>query len=291
MKLRRETKIGIFVVLVLAVSFAMTEYLKGKDMFSNRNQFYVCYETVDGIGTSTAVTIGGYDAGKVTSVTYNPSDRNYLLGISVSKEYEIPSDSRVSAYSSDILGTRKLKIVYGVSGIPAKSGDTLDGVHESDLITGIVSSFAPTKERIDSLLVNLDRTVRNLNSFMDENMHEEIDGILSNLSATAGYLNSFTESLSAASPDINRIMHNVDTLSETLKAAAVPIEGTIASAKSALDSIQDFILFLQNPDGSLGKLTTTDSLYNSIHSLTADLDSLVKRIEKDPKRYIKISVF
>jgi len=48
---------------------------------------------------------------------------------------------------------------------------------------------------------------------------------------------------------------------------------------------------MQNPNGTIGKLLTTDSLHNSINSLVTDLDNLIESINKNPKKYIKISVF
>lgn len=291
MKLRKETRTGIFVILVLAISFVMIEFLKGKDVFSSSHEFHVFYPEIDGIGQSTSVTVLGYDAGKVTSVTYNPELRNYTIGFSVSEEYSVPSDSYVAVYSSDILGTKKLKLVLGTSLTEAEEGDTLPGIYEQDMISALLSSLAPTKDRIDSLLANLDRTVSNVNTILDDGMQMKIDRILENLSSATGHLDSMTYSLSGSAPEIGRILMNVDTLSETLKHSAVPLESTVTSLKSTLDSLQVLIAAVRNPEGSIGKLTTSDSLYNSIHSLTADLDSLVKRIEKDPKKYIKISVF
>jgi phospholipid/cholesterol/gamma-HCH transport system substrate-binding protein len=43
--------------------------------------------------------------------------------------------------------------------------------------------------------------------------------------------------------------------------------------------------------GSLGKLTKNDSLYNNLNQFAADLDALVVDLKANPKRYVSISVF
>jgi phospholipid/cholesterol/gamma-HCH transport system substrate-binding protein len=43
--------------------------------------------------------------------------------------------------------------------------------------------------------------------------------------------------------------------------------------------------------GSLGKLTKNDSLYNNLNQFAADLDALVIDLKANPKRYVSISVF
>ena len=62
------------------------------------------------------------------------------------------------------------------------------------------------------------------------------------------------------------------------------IAGVITSFKSLLENIND-------PDGSIGKLMNDDSVYDSIDALLNDVDSLVRQIEENPKKYIKISIF
>ena len=48
---------------------------------------------------------------------------------------------------------------------------------------------------------------------------------------------------------------------------------------------------LQDPDGTIGKLMTTDSLHNSVNTLVNNIDSLIQKISNNPKKYLKISVF
>ena len=56
------------------------------------------------------------------------------------------------------------------------------------------------------------------------------------------------------------------------------------SFKNLLDSIND-------PDGSIGKLLVDGSVYDSVEELLTDIDVLVRKIQENPKKYLKISVF
>ena len=91
------------------------------------------------------------------------------------------------------------------------------------------------------------------------------------------------------SANFNVIAEKVDTtvsgvndVMDTLNAS--DLEGTITSMKALLENIND-------PDGSIGKLLKDDSVYNSVDSLLKDVDVLVNKIQENPKKYIKISVF
>ena len=48
---------------------------------------------------------------------------------------------------------------------------------------------------------------------------------------------------------------------------------------------------INDPDGTVGKLLNDGSVYNSVDSLLNDVDALVKKIQENPKKYIKISIF
>ena len=62
------------------------------------------------------------------------------------------------------------------------------------------------------------------------------------------------------------------------------LDGLVNSFKSLVDNIND-------PDGSVGKILKNDSIYNSVDSLLIDVNSLVRKIQENPKKYLKISVF
>ena len=62
------------------------------------------------------------------------------------------------------------------------------------------------------------------------------------------------------------------------------IDGVVASLNELLENIND-------PDGTVGKLLNDGSVYNSVDSLLNDVDALVKKIQENPKKYIKISIF
>ena len=62
------------------------------------------------------------------------------------------------------------------------------------------------------------------------------------------------------------------------------IEGVVASIRELLENIND-------PDGTIGKLLVDGAVYDSVDELLTDVDMLVRKIQENPKKYLKISVF
>lgn len=294
--MRKEIKIGAFAVIVLAVALFMIEFLKGKDIFSRNNTYYIIYPSVEGLSISTGITVGGYAAGVISDIAYNRQTMDYTVSASVSREFDIPEDSFIEIYSSDILGTKKLRVKMGTSGVMASSGDTLRGCMEADMLSSVTGS-------LDSLMRSIRTTVESVNLILDEENRAEVRQLLQRLNRTAGNLDNISSMLQGKSPDIEALLSNLSSISATLDSAATAISGTAANAeaitaslneadlKGMTDSIRSLAGRLQNPDGSIGKLMRSDSLYNTLTALSSDLDSLVNNIRKDPKKYIKISIF
>ena len=294
--MRKEIKTGLFAVIVLAVALFMIEFLKGKDVFSRNNTYYIIYPSVEGLSVSTGVTVGGYAAGIISDIEYNRQTMNYTVSASISREFDIPKDSYIEVYSSDILGTRKLRVRMGSSSVMASSGDTLRGCVEADMLSAITGS-------LDSLMRSIGTTVESVNLILDEENRAEVRQLLKRLNSTAGNLDRVSAMLQSKSPDIETLLSNLSSISATLDSAATAINGTAANAEAITaslkeadltgmtDSIRSLAGRLQDPDGSIGKLMSSDSLYNALTALSNDLDSLVNNIRKDPKKYIKISIF
>ena len=294
--MRKEIKTGLFAVIVLAVVLFMIEFLKGRDIFSRNNTYYIIYPSVEGLSVSTGVTVGGYAAGIVSNIAYNRQTMDYTVSASISREFEIPEDSYIEIYSADILGTRKLRVRMGSSSVMASSADTLRGCMETDMITSITGS-------LDSLMKSIGTTVESVNLILDEENRSEVRQLLKRLNNTAGNLDKVSAMLQSKSPDIETLLSNLSSISTTLDSAVTAISGTAANAEAVTaslreadlagmtDSIRSLAGRLQDPDGSIGKLMDSDSLYNALTALSNDLDSLVNNIRKDPKKYIKISIF
>ena len=301
--MRKEVRIGLFAAAVTAAAVFTVEFLKGKDIFSKTDTYYIIYPSVDGVDVSTAVTVGGYTAGRVSDVEYNPEAMNYTVTVSVSREFTFPDDSRMEVYSSDIMGTRKIRIAAGNSNTTAASGDTIRGAIEPDILSSLAGSIEPVAAGLDTLVRGLNRTVESVNLILDKNSRDRINSILGNMEAITEDLSLIAGTFRDKNPEIRQIITRLSSISARLDSAAVSAAGTLDNAEAVtaslrdarigetVESIHSLVLKLQDPSGSLGRLIVSDSLYNSLTQLSNDLDSLVRKIEDDPKKYIKISVF
>ncbi len=303
MKFSKELKIGIFFIAVLVLSFFTINYLRGEDIFNNEIELISTFETVEGLVPSAPVYIKGYKAGKVSDVRYDADEENFKVTCSIKKEFRIPSDSYMTIYSVDIMGGKGVKIALGSSGIAAKDGDTLAPAFEAGLMDGLSEGVGPLLEKVTSTLDSLEVTVAGINRLLNDENTAKINRTIAHLERTMADVGSVAASIEGRSGELTAFIDNLAEISCRFSSMTDQVDTTLTAVSSIVNEVSEadirelvdsFRLLLENindPDGSIGKLLTDGSVYDSVEELLNDVDSLVKKIQENPKKYIRISVF
>lgn len=303
MKYSKELKIGVFVVAVLVMSFFVINYLRGEDIFNKEIELVSSYDNVEGLVASAPVYIKGYKAGKVKEVAYQPESDDFKVICSVLKEFRIPEDSKMTIYAVDIMGGKGVRLDLGESESLVSDGTYLAPAYEAGLLDGIAAGIGPLLEKVGNTLDSLSVTVSGINSMLADANVASISRTLRHLertmnnveavSATVGgkshELNSFIDNLASLTDKFGGIADKVDsTMTDVTSITSVisesDIQGVVASFGSLLEKIDD-------PEGTVGKLLVDGSLYDSLDELLIDIDSLIEKIQENPKKYLRISVF
>ncbi len=303
MKYSKEFKIGIFIVIVSMASFFLINYLRGEDIMNREIEVSARYETVEGLVASAPVYIKGYKAGKVTEVTYNPETEDFQVVCSIRKEFRIPADSRMIIYGVDIMGTKGVRIDFGTSEILVEDGGTLQPRLEAGLVDGLAAEIGPLLSKVSSTLDSLEVTVSGVNRVLSDKNTASISNTIAHLERTMADVRGIAASVQGRSAELEAFIENLADLSESFNGIAAKVDTTVAGVnelmvtlnEADLDkvvvSLNELLENINDPEGSVGKLLTDDSVYNSVDELLNDVDSLVKKIQENPKKYIKISVF
>ena len=222
---------------------------------------------------------------------------------SIRNEFKVPQDSKMTIYGVDIMGTKGVKIDLGTAGQYVEDGGILSPMKEPSLIDGLAGEIGPLLSSVSALIDSLGLTVSGLNKIMTEQNALKVSDIIENLDKTITGLQALVSSVEGRSEELETFITNLSAVSENLSVimskAHTTVDGVnemIATVnKAEIDElVSSFKVLLENindPDGSVSKLLTDDSVYDSADALLKDIDDLVKKIQENPKKYIKISVF
>ena len=303
MKYSKEFKIGVFVVVVLTASFFVINYLRGKDIFNKEMEIVSEYPDVAGLVESAPVFIKGFKAGKVSEVAYDSETELFKVTCSVKKEFRIPADSKMTIYAVDIMGGKGVKIDLGNSDVAVEDGGALAPAFEAGLLDGLAAGLEPLMTKVGNTLDSLSVTVSGINAMLSESNRNSIARTLAHLEKTMRDVNGIAAAVNGRSEEISAFIVNLENISlklgsmmekaDTLVGEAGEVVATLneSDIEALVSSFHTLLQNINDPDGTVGKLLVDGSVYDSVDELLRDVDSLVKKIQENPKKYLKISVF
>ena len=301
--MKKELKIGILAIVVLAATFFVINFLRGKDILNREYELVSFYGDVQGLLPSSPVYIKGFKAGTVSEVDYDKEKGGFDVVCSISKDFPVPEDSRMTIYSADLMGGKAVRIDLGSSATCAADGARLVPSVSPDMLSSIAAGIEPLISRGSEVLDNLDSALTNLNLTMSPGNREHFRSILENLDSTVARAREVAASVEGRTGDIEAFITNMNSISEQLEAVVAKADSAMsdvekvagqlgeADFKGTVSNINSLLEQVQNPDGTVGRLMNEGTLYDSLDSLISNIDSLVRKIEKNPKKYLKISVF
>lgn len=301
--MKKELKIGAFTVCVIVISFFVLNYLRGEDIFDLENEYVAEYSDLEGLVASAPVYIKGYKAGKVSDITFDKETGLFSVTCSVSKDFNVPSDSRMVICSMDIMGSKGVRIDLGQSDSPADDGDSLVPSYEEGLVDGLSAGIAPLMDKVENMIDSLGVTVSGINQILTESNTTSINRILAHVESLTADLESLSSSVDGKSEDIAELIVNLKSFSGQLDGVMSRIDTTITGVGTAVSSInaadltgtinslKTLVDNINDPDGSIGKLLNDDSVYNSVDTLLLDLDRFLDKMLENPKKFVKFSLF
>lgn len=303
MRFSKELKIGVFVVVILTASFFLINYLRGEDIMNREIELVSQYDNVEGLVASAPVFIKGYKAGKVSEVVYQPENGNFKVTCSIKKEFAIPEDSRMTIYAVDIMGGKGVRIDLGSSEDMAKDGDMLQPAFEPGLMDGLSAGIGPLLDKVNHTLDSLGVTVSGVNRVLSEKNTASISRTVAHLERTMADVNQIVANVEGKSKELDQFVDALSAFAGKLDGLAAKVDTTMTGVKdfvgtlneSDIDSLvvsfRELLENINDPNGTIGKLLNDGSVYDSVDSLLNDVDTLVRKIQENPKKYIRISVF
>lgn len=295
--LSKEFIIGISVIVALVILFVGIDYLKGINVFKPANFYIADYDNVAGLEVSAPVTIDGYKVGQVREINFNytqPGNIEVLLALN--KSLKVPEDSK-AVIGSSLLNGASVEILMGKSSKMLEVGGHLSTESKPDLMASLSDNLMPA---VQSILPKVDSLLTNLNTLVSDpalvKSVQAIEGITENINRASVSLNTVMSrqvpgvmlNASQAASNLNTITKDLTELSAQLN--KLPLASSMENVNEVTQNLVKFSNQLNDKNSTLGLLMSDPELYRRINSVTANVDSLLIDIQKNPKRYISIKL-
>lgn len=294
MKISKEIKIALTAVLAIIILFFGMNFLKGLTMFSGNNIYYVAFDDISGLTTSSPIYANGYQVGVVTNIKYDYTHQQPTIAlIDVDRNMQIPRES-YAEIESDMLGNLKLNLKLGPNPTDIlATGDTIVGQVSGGTLAKL-SAMVPT---IENILPKLDSIMTSINTIMADpaimaTLHNA-EKISTDLTTTTRQLNTLMADLNRQLPGMmqkaDKVLDNTDGLTQHL--ASLDLAATKAQVDQTLGNLQTLTDRLNNGQGTAGLLLNDPQLYQNLTKTMSEAQQLLNDLKEHPSRYVNISVF
>jgi phospholipid/cholesterol/gamma-HCH transport system substrate-binding protein len=274
MKNSLETKLGIFVVLVVMASWAIIETLGGADFFSHGYHVTSQFETVQELKVGDHVKMAGVDIGKVDDIELSSNKVSVIMKLR--EGAIVKTDSKATIKFTGLMGQNFVAIDFGSEGAPqAADGTILESLEQPDLsaIMAKLDSAAGGIQNITKTFSGdkLDNILGPLTDFMKQNSAP--------ITATIANVKNISSQIAAGQGTVGKMIYD-DSLYTSALSTVSNLQDTASSAKDTLAIARSVMNNVRAGQGTIGKLLTDDRLYNSTQSSMTNLNQILLKVNQ-----------
>lgn len=324
-----EVRVGVVILIALAV-LALAIFNIGKllNLFAKRYELVTLLPSAAGLPRGAQVTVAGQRVGQVDAIEFIPvgqkrGDKNIRLRLGIARDVadQIRANSHATLLSQGLLGDRYVDISPGSpKAPPLHPGDTIPFVPSPGLDEILVNA----NQAIDTAMIVIDNLqaithgVRRGEGTLgrivtDEALYRQASAATVELRRTLVTLNDPSGTFGRLAHDpalYNRLLRAVGRV-DSLAAAVTAGQGTlgrliyddslysqllgvVGRADTAVTGLSGLLGQAANRDGTFQRLLTDPALYDQFLKAVVDLQTLVKDIRQNPKRFrpeVNVDVF
>lgn len=293
-KIGAEIASGVAIFLAIIIFIFGFLFLKNAAIRGGNIELTISFNDITGLEPSDYVSVAGLRVGQVQEFRIQ-EEFKVVVDIEIDSDLKLPKDSRAQIKSLGMAGEKVIDIIPGISSEYLQEGDSIMGTHAGDL-GDLSGSMDGLISQAEDLLLKFRTAFENV---FDIEGQRNLKQSLSNINHLSSTLNNNTEHLEntltnidSLTTSLNEIMTarraQVETSIQNFYEASNRLEGLATKMDKSLTSMQTLLTKIENEEGALGKVISSDEFYNDLRHLTAELDTLVQDLKKRPQKYLNL---
>jgi phospholipid/cholesterol/gamma-HCH transport system substrate-binding protein len=301
MKITKEIKVAVLVILSIVLFYWGFAFLKGKNLFDTSTKLYAVYDNVAGLVEAAPVTINGLIIGKVNTIEMLPDGKMKVEIVITNEQIKIAKSSEAQIMDSGLIGGREIAIINNFSDTNyTQSGDVLKASNKLGLTDELANQIGPVKDKVEVLLENANKLIENLNATLDASTQQKLKSSIASLELTMSEFSQISknanEILSENKSKLNTTFSNFEKTSGNLNTITTSLEkanlgATVKKLEATLTNVNGIMANLEQGKGSMGKLLNDDAMYTNLTKTSKELELLLQDLRLNPTRYVNVSVF
>ncbi len=289
---------GLIVFIALVLFFAGILWLSGRAIiFSPDYRYYFDFADVVGLRDKAPVYMRGYRVGWTKAVDFR--EDVVRVTVDIKKWFRFPEDSRISIATLNFIGEKAITIEPGESERLLDPGAAIVGENK-DLMTLAARILSQAQAKIEA--GDLDEVLSKVSASMDgvldtvHTMKAQIDRLdvamynrqVLSLGEASDELKSF---MKAAGQDTRRVAQESRDSLERFNRTLEAVDSAIDRLGRLSAEVGSVAQRLNRGEGTAGQLLQNREFFERLNQTLVELNAFLADIKKNPKKYVKFSIF
>ncbi len=269
-----ETRIGVFVALIVLAAVFIFDIVGGPEKFARGYQLYALFSNVQELKVGDRVKIAGVEVGRVEDIQL--VENKVRVRLKVRRSADVRTDSTATIKFTGLLGQNFVAVDFGSPNAPrAESGSVLNTVEQPDL---------------SAIMVKLDNVASGVENLTKSFTGDKIDNLLGPftdflkanrdpLTATIANVRSISTQISQGKGTVGKLIYE-DTLYNSALATVTNLQAAGDEAKFAIADARRVIEQVNAGQGTVGKLVKDETLYNETTASMTNLKEILQKINQ-----------
>ena len=287
----REFRVGIFVILGIAGFFTFLFLMTDPGTFRGRYNVLTHVDDAQGVRNGDPVRIKGINIGSVQRAQLD--GEGVLITLEIDGEWRIPNGSRVEMYSEGVLGGMIVSIVPGQGEGFVEPMGLLPGATSPDLLASAGGIAVDAEDILGQIRALLNDSSVAAAGEAVAHLRDVVSDLSAITEGQAGEIRTFMQSLQRSAANVEGITE-AEEWKATLASADAALAGldrTSGEMAKTVASLNTILGRLERGEGTLGRLSTDDSLYEELEATVRTMRELLEDVKANPGRYLKIEIF
>ena len=276
MKNTLETRLGVFVALVVIAIVLILEAVGGFEQFQPGYHLNALFSSVQDLKLGDRVKMAGVEIGRVTDIKLTNSQVLVVMKLRRKAAQQVKTDSVARIKFTGLMGQNFVSIDFGSPGARPLEKDQYVITAEQPDLSAIMTKLDNVAEGVQNLTrswtgVKIDQLVGPLINFVQDNK--------ASLSATFSNMQAVSSQIVQGKGTVGRLLYD-ETLYDSAVAAVTNFQDTASQIKLTVADARKVVDQVNSSQGTVGRLLRDDALYREATNFMVNLRQISEKINQ-----------
>jgi phospholipid/cholesterol/gamma-HCH transport system substrate-binding protein len=279
MKNTIETRLGLFVALIMLAAFFLLVIVGGVEKFQRGLHLHALFNGVQELKVGDRVKMAGVEIGKVERIIPDYTNNKVRVSMKIHKDIDrnpvvVKTDTTATIKFAGLMGQSFVSLDFGTPAAPPVSEDAFINTAEQADMSAILQKLDNVASGVENLTKSftgdkIDNLLGPFTDFLKQNTGP-LTATIANLRAVSGQIAEGKGTVGKMIYDDSLYTSAITTVSN-LQTAGDEIKLTLAEARKIIDGVNA-------GEGSLGKLVKDEKLYTETTTSMTNLKEILEKI-------------